>query len=625
MTNSRSFLINYILSLKERTRNEPQKKKTKDKVEKGYKTTLQMGFDWIIYNIALASNWVPVSLPFFRSIDQKEFVTKTGAQFGIDMAFLNNNELIIFVLKDERLNNTNWTKHNFDKDIRMASAPDLSSFKRNEVKSIRIILAYNKDEDDTGIKLFDNLINSFPSKIQNEITIGFERWNLTKIVDEISFSLITPDLLPQHLSGILGYICSQVKEFNYGSMEWQNILIPNWKNFLSILLSEDIDDKRLRLIPVCLFIIDNYLPKDRPSSYTGWIDLIEWAMLAVWSKVDSIKDISLKQIIYVDLWNSFYLTELEKYLLTNQELFYTEHGITSKGGVGNLSPLNDAYLAFWLVGRIGILHFGFQEIIPTEERQSNELVNRLASRSFEWIKNILNNNPAAYRPLVDLNHIELFIIWMIIYQVDNKNFLKEWLSELEPRLIVRRLGHHKIPFIEGRNRYDLIAEYASTYSTLQKKPDEFVDTSSYLLLMLLEIMFSLDENDRDEMLNKYFKHIIFGKGDDNKPLSDPDYQIDLYSWIPPDDWTKRIYKEKVVDGIAVPTLNFVDTGEEKLCSKINTFIKQSVKKYPTKLTFENPLASYILACIKNESPLPPVFWRGSIFPELYTNKTEKRI
>jgi len=625
MTNRKNFLINYVVSLKERTRNEPKRKKRGRKHKLSEKPVIQLGFDWIIYNLGLAKGWVPSNLPFFRSFSEKDFITKTGAQFGIDMAFLNGHELIIFVLKDERLNNSNWTKENFDKDLRMASAPDLTSFKKNEVKSVKIILAYNKDEDETGIKLFNNLVDNFPTTIQTKIPINYERWNLTQIVEEVTSSLITPELLPQHLSGLLSYICSQVKDFSYGSEEWEKILIPNWKNFLHILLSEGIDDKRLRLIPVSLFIVDNYNPKDKPESYTGWIDLIEWALLAVWAKIDEIENTSLKQIIFVDLWHSFYLTELEKYLLTNQKLFYTEHGINSKGGVGNLSPLNDAYLAYWLIGRIGILHMGFQELMPPEERQSSELVNHLALRSFDWVKNLLINNPAAYRPLIDLNHIELFLIWMIIYQVQNKNFMKDWLSELEPRLMVRRLGHHKIPFIEGRNRYDLIAEYAASFSTLQEKPDELVDTSSYLLLMLLELTFSLDENDRDELLEKYYKHIILGMGDDDKPLSDPDYQIDLYSWAPPDDWHLRIYGGKVTDGIAISALNFPGQKDEKLSIKIKSFIEESAKRFPSKIKFDKPLASYVLACIKNQSPLPPIFWRGSLFPELFIDKREIKV
>jgi hypothetical protein len=609
MTNRKIFIQNYILSLKERTRNE--------------KMGIQIGFDWIIYNLGLAKDWIPINLPFFRSADAKDFLTKTGAQFGVDMAFINNDELLIFVLKDEKLNNSNWTKHNFDSDIRMAAAPDLTICEGHVITSVKIILAYNKDEDDNGVGLFDRLIATFPSTISNGVNLRFDRWNITEIVDQVNNLLITPELLPQHLSSMLSYICAQVKDFTYGSEEWEKQLIPNWKNFLKILLSGKIDERRLRMVPVSLFIINNFGNTNRAFP-AGWIDLIEWAMLAIWAKFEEL-DITLKQIMFAELWHSFYLTELEKYLITNAPSFYVEHGILSPPGVDNLSSLNDAFLTYWLIGRIGILHIGFQELLPREENKTDELLSKLILRSYEWIENILKNNPAAYRPLVDLNHIELYIIWMIVYQTDNKEFMKEWLSELESRLIVRRIGNSKIPFIEGRNRYDLVAEYSASFSHLQKKPDEFVDSSSYLILMLLELMFALNEKDRDIMTQNYYKHIVNGLGDDNKPLSDPPYQIDLQSWIPPEDWTKRIYANRVMDGISISIPAFDPDSGPKVSEKLKATVVNMEQQFPRKIIFANPLSSYILACIKNKSPLPPIFWRGSIFPELFTDKNEIKI
>ncbi len=611
MTNRKIFIQNYIMSLKERTRNQ--------------QSGIVLGFDWVIYNLALSKNWVPIDLPFFRSIEQKDFITKNKAQFGVDMSFVNNNELIIFVLKDEALKNQNWTKDNFDYDIRRAAAPDINAIEGYDIYKIKIILAYNKDDDDTGIELFNRLVSTFPKTIFNNVELSFERWNLSRIVEEVNKSLITPELLPQHLSGLLSYITSQIQEFRYGSEEWEKILIPNWKNFLNLLLSDKIDERRLRMIPVSLYIIDNYRNKEKPDSYPGWIDLIEWAILAIWDKYDKTDQVELKQIIYVDLWHSFYLAELEKYLITNQELFYTEHGIVSSGGVGYLGPLNDSYLTYWIIGRIGIIHLGFQEIFPAEERIESELVQRLIQRSYDWIRNIFKNNPASYRPLIDLNHIELYLIWLIIYQINDKNFMKEWLRELESRLVVRRFYHHKIPFIEGRNRYDLVAEYAASFSILKKIPDEFVDSSSYLLLMLLELMFSLEGNDRDELLDKYWKHLILGLGDDGKSLSEPTHEVDLQSWVPPDNWSSRIYREKVTDGISVSTNNFHNQDEKSLSEKIKTFIEWSEKQFPQKLFFNNPLSSYLLACIKNQSPLPSHFWRGTIFPELFKDKNEIKV
>ncbi|MHB9012417.1 MAG: hypothetical protein ACYC49_09390 [Ignavibacteriaceae bacterium] len=603
MTNRKSFINNYILSLKERTRNE--------------KKGLQLGFDWIIYNLGIAKNWIPTNLPFFRSISDKDFITKTGAQFGIDMAFLAGNELIIFVLKDEELNNKNWIKNNFDSDLRMASTPELTSY-NNKIEKIKIILAYNKDEDDNGVQLYNNLISALPKKIYEDKEINYERWNLSKIVEQVNDNLITPDLLPQHLSALLNYICGQVNDLEYGSEEWENILLPNWKNFLNILLSDNIDEKKLRLIPVSLYIIYNY-KKDAPSSYSGWIDLIEWALLAVWNLWNDIQDPSLKQLILLELWHSFYLAELEIYLLANQELFNTEHGISTRVGIGNLGALNDAYLAYWLIGRIGILHFGMQELLPPEERPNSELFGKLVERSNNWINNLLRNNPAAYRPLIDLHHIELYLIWLIIYQSDNKKFLKEWFYTLEARLMVRRIGMPSLPFIEGRNRYELVAEYAATHSTLQKKPEDFVDMSSYLLLMIIELTFSLNEDDREELLEKYYNHLVLGHWDDGKPFYEKIEEIDLQSWVPPDDWTKRIFKSPVTDGIAESTQNFHFPEEGKLSDKIKSFINNSTKQFPDKMEISVPLSSLILACIKNKSPLPPLFWRGTIFPEIFKN------
>lgn len=59
MTNRKIFIQNYIMSLKERTRNQRE--------------GVVLGFDWVIYNLALSKNWIPIDLPFLRSIEQKDF------------------------------------------------------------------------------------------------------------------------------------------------------------------------------------------------------------------------------------------------------------------------------------------------------------------------------------------------------------------------------------------------------------------------------------------------------------------------------------------------------------------------------------------------------------------------
>ena len=594
------FLTDYIGSLAERTRVE--------------KTTVKIGFDWLIYQIALAKDWVPIRLPFIRQSGDRTARSKTEAEFGIDVQFLlpSRQALVIFVLKDEVLNSQNWTSHDFDRDLRMASTPDLEQQGLELLNSVRVILAYNKDEDRNGITLFDRIVASMPTAIRKNVILSFERWNLTTIVEEISLHLMSPELLPQHLSAQFRYICSQFRDFDYQTEEWRDQLIPNWVTFLRLALQDPVDERKLRLIPVMLMILNNYR-KDSPGSYPGWIDMIEWAMLSMWSVYQKLsntgKDQLLKSIV-VEGWIKLYISELEKYLLSVADVFSTEHGFTGGGWGFGLPAVNDSYAAYWHLGRLGIFTLAPQDISFHDAEKHQEFISEIVMRSADWLVSCLRLNPASLRPLVDLNHIELFLIWLILWQAGKEEDIHKWLSELESRLLMRRAQKFiSVPFIESRNRIDLVAEYAA----VGKRPDEFIDSSSYLLLMILELCFSLNEPKRGELLNRYMRRIINGIGDDGKHIAE--YQIDLVGWIPPEDWGSRILKERVLDGIAITMSNFESVHQEErpLCEKIKEYVTQTRLRYPWNKP-DIPLAVLILACIKHRSPLPPEFWRGTIFP-----------
>jgi len=594
-----TFLTNYVMSLYERTRVEKQ--------------NIKFGFDVIIYNLSIFKDWTPVRLPFFRQIDSVTGKTKTEAEFGVDIAFLSSeeDELIIFVLKDEALNNKNWTKHNFDSDLRMASAPDLTSKELLNVKAVEVILAYNKDEDQTGIKLFDNLVISLGTKIKDNISLSFERWNLTRIVDEIKNNLLSPHLLPQHLSSLLAYVCAQISDFNYGTMEWENQLIPNWKNFLTTVLKAPIDERKIRLVPISLLVLHHYR-KTSPNSYPGWIDLIEWAMLRLWDCYETVDDKKLKNII-IEIWLNFYIRMLEQYFLEIESTLTTEHGFHTSTGVTSLVPIIDAYIVYWHVGRLGILTLAPQEFTDTTKEESKTFISKIVNRSADWLLSCLYLNPSSMRPLIDLNHIELFLIWLILWQSGRFIEIYQWLSQLESRLAIRRFGRSNLPFIEARNKMELVTEYA----IVSEKPPEFTDNSSYLLLVILELCFSLEEKYRDELLDRFYRRLIRGLDNSDKPILDNIKEIDLIGWSPPDNWAKRILKERVADGIAITTGNFerIAKADDPLSKKIEEFVMQSREKFPFKKPSDIPLAVYILACIKHRSPLPPEFWRGIIFPK----------
>ncbi len=378
-----------------------------------------------------------------------------------------------------------------------------------------------------------------------------------------------------------------------------------YQNFL--LLKEPIDERKLRLIPVSLLILYKY-KKDSPDSYPGWIDLIEWAMLSLWRCYKSLNDNKFKKIV-IEIWVGLYMSELERYFIEISPALTTEHGLHLNRNVMGLTPINDAYIAFWHLGRLGILNLAPQDFSGENDKESESMIAGWVSRSADWLIRCLHMNPSALRPLIDLNHIELFLVWLTLWQAGKEDEIYKWLSELESRLLIRRVKNSNLPFIEGRNRMDLVAEYAAT----SIKPPEFTDNSSYLLLMILELCLSLEDKYRDELLERYYKRIVRGIGGDKKPISD--FEIDLIGWAPPDDWGKKILNESVTDGIAITTNNFHEIPEDTkpLSEKIREFVMQSREKFPFKIPNDIPHAVFVLACIKHKSPLPPDFWRGTIF------------
>jgi len=587
------FLTEYIVSLSERTRVE--------------KDGVKIGFDQLIYSLALAKNWQPIRIPFFRQNAHGITTTKTEAEFGVDLAFLDpsKTELYIFVLKDEALTNRNWTKNNFDTDIRMATAPGLEMAGLELVKTVKVILAYNKDEDKNGIELYNRLINSLGTAIRNNISLSFERWNLSRIVEEAKHNLLSPELLPLHLSRQFRDICVEAQSCDYGTKDWEDRVVFNWCKFLNSLLEPPIDIKRLNLIPVALFILHNYR-RETPNSYPGWIDLTEWAILAVWhcclgtsDKPDHDRLRQITEKITVEL----YIAELVRYLNQVSQVFTTEHGFGNTAG-GQLSVVNDPYLTYWHTSRLGILALGCRDFAL---RDTAEIVRH----SSELVTACLSTNPAIFRPLIDLNHVDLFLIWFLLMQSGQPKHIYKWLSELESRLTIRHARKFGgVPFIESQSRMELVAEYIAT----SNRPPEYTDSSSYLVLMLMEICFCLNEKERDELVERFYRRVVCGIGDDGKKIAD--YPLDLMSWVPPQDWPSRVLKESVDDGIGIATHNFSNLGnnQPKLADKIQDFIAQVRTRYPWQLPTNIPQSIAILACLKHGAPLPPEYWRSIIFP-----------
>lgn len=583
MQNKEAYITNYLLSLSERS----------------YRTSkgdYQVGFDWIIYQYGLSQKWQPIRYPFHIECKGQIITHKTEAEFGIDFSFYDKRSktIIVFLLKADKLTYNNWTQKDFDRDLRQAINPNLENIEIDlkKIEKYKIITVYNKNDDKKGIECYENFIKATPKKIYNKIDLEFERWNIDRLVKEVTENLLNADILPNNLSGLLAYISLQVSDFEFGTKEWENQLIPNWKNFLNQIFVKGIDERKLNLVPFSLIILKNEL-KDCPSAIIGWFDLIEYALLKLWDLFPSLNK-KLQKIIIL-IWRDFYINELVLYFETYHELLTTPYGINCKISFMSLNAISTSFTAYWHLGRLGILFLNMLHI-PTEEKRKKVL-----NHYSDYIEKLIQNNPGCYYPLIDMNHIELYIIFIVYSLTNKKEKLYKFFIELGHFLCVRMMHKTRIPFIESRNRLDLVAEYVAT----NEKPIEWSSKSSYLLTMLLEMFTIFDKEKADELIKYYFDEII----DANENQKE---KIDLISWYPDNTWQDNIFKKQSVNGTGVSTSNFFDfnnPNNENKQNIIRSFIKEMQKRDINIQDLNRPTAAYILACIKYHSPLPPEFWR----------------
>jgi hypothetical protein len=202
-------------------------------------------------------------------------------------------------------------------------------------------------------------------------------------------------------------------------------------------------------------------------------------------------------------------------------------------------------------------------------------------------------------------------MWWVLQAAGRVSDIEYLLTALESRLAVRRWGNTEIPFVEGGNRLALVAETVA----LGKKPSEFIDSSSYMLLMLMELAFSLGETTRDDLLKLYAGRLIAGVGSDGERLSSAT-PIQIVDWMPPNDWGRRVLGESVRDGVGISLPRFCHPADKRvISSEIMNHVAEVRHKFPWALECDGPGSVLILACIKNLCPLPSYFWRAILFPE----------
>jgi hypothetical protein len=591
-----SFVTHYLHGLHERTRRE--------------KSGTKWGLDWVIYNLGLARFGKPVRLPFLRSGGLDYSKSKVEAEFGIDLAFVSEDrrELVIFVLKDEPLTNRTWTSNDFDRDLRMAMAPDLGAESLERVASVTVILAYNKDDEQNGVELYERLVANAPVTLRDNVAIKFVRWNLSDLVEQTIGHILSPSLVPERLFGQLSYLAAQVADFTHGSDAWEQQPLPNWRRFVDDVLQESSGARGPALLPVVLIILKQHA-RANPSFATGWIDLIEWAAIALWNRYATHREQSVLKDVQ-RFWTDFYIAEIESFYRSHMGSLGTEHSVDQLTYGSYEGAVAAGWVAFWHIGRLGLLSLQASEEShnPIPEKEDSGRVNETA----DWMAMLLNANVAVYRPVLDIQHIEVFLVAECFRNVARLGELGMYIGNLQSRLYLRRLGASELPFLDGANSLQNVFEQVAT-----KPADSLVlSKSSFFVLSLLELCCLLPPDDRDELVATIHSRLVLGALDQGKPGDRK--PLDLMSWIPPADWVRGVFAGRIDHGEAVVVHRFADTRDAsstEILSAMCRVVAEMSKVRTLDLPADIPLAALVLACLRYGSPLPPELWRRFAFPE----------
>lgn len=602
-----TFITGYLHSLREESRQETSGAKH--------------GFDHIILKLAEADDLIPLRIAYHRPGREGMPKPKKEHEYGEDLKVISRDgkHLTIFVLKDEALTYRNWTEEGFEKDMTLASSQDMTLPEMGLVTEVKIILAYNKDDEARGVEAFDRFVKSRPRKIGESATLTFERWNLTSLTEKVRDKLIgSPALLPEQFFRSFSYLCWQVQDFAHGSEQWREVLMPDVKEFLANVLSGNPGEKEVRMVSVALLILHDH-GKKHPTWETGWIEILECAMLALWLMARKAKSDKILQEV-LRTWLGLYVVQLEAFYEKNGEKLMVEDSL-SCGPHREFADAVASHHAYWHIARLGILGLSFLQLASAmpQKRESEAMVEAY-QKVMHILAGMLSANSACRRPMLDIHHIQLCLVWFLFAVSHRNDEILNLFADIQERLVLRRRDGITARLLDQSNSWSLLLE--SIASGENSSPA--VGRSSYLLQMLIEICVYRLGKEGEELAWAIYQHLIQGCTIDGHSFEFPE-KVELQSWIPPDDWIDKILAGSIGHEGTCVTINYFASSkpnEEEFPAAVRLFIETTQASAPEVEYRGLPLAVIALACETHRSPLPPAFWRSSFGePE---GKTKKR-
>lgn len=593
----KTFVSGYLQSLTEETRDD--------------RRGPRYGFEQIILQLAQEADWIPLRLSFHRGGPDASSKPKKEHEYGVDQKFITRDGklMIVFVLKDEPLTYRNWESHKFNSDMSFACNQNMSEQGLERVEEVKIILGYNKGEEARGLEAFEKFVGSQRDYI-GKAKLTIERWNLDKLTDLVLEKLLkSPAILPERFFRKFSYICGQVNDFSHGSPQWEEVLIPDWIEFIDLVLAGPVSVQSLRLISISLLVLHSH-GKQEPSFATGWIELLEYAVIAVWKVTRKTTDKKVLSVV-MEIWLHLYVHSLEAYYQRNSPLLQTEHSLAF-GVRGDFAEATSVFYCYWHMARLGILATSFYELAVTLPEEKCKDLNIGFNTVVNWLVGLINANPAIRRPLLDIHHIQLFLVWQVMRCAGRATEVFTVYQDIFERLLHRRVGGGGVRVIDQSNSWQNLFDYMVT----GEEPSEGFGKSSYLLQMLIEIATGGIGPNGPVLAQQIYRHLIEGVDSNGEPYGFAE-EVELQSWIPPKEWADKVLQGPVHrTGIALSVKSYYqpnETDRSDFKARVESFVSETRATHPFTEPERIPGSVLFLASILHNSPIPPEFWRKQIF------------
>jgi hypothetical protein len=263
------------------------------------------------------------------------------------------------------------------------------------------------------------------------------------------------------------------------------------------------------------------------------------------------------------------------------------------------------------LGRLGLLAMGFAEILPADKPEQSKERETALVQIASWMADMIAANVCLCRPILDIQHIEIYLAFLTLYQTRRVDQLEQFFVDLIERLYLRRFGRGDLPFLDAHNSLENVFEQVAT------RPAEPLvsTTSSYFVLMLMELSCALPN--REHLLALIHRRLVLGAFDEGDPGKNT--PLDLISWIAPADWDPKVFEGNITGGEVVSTRPFSESRDatgKHLYDSIMNFVRQTNAVSKLKFVRNTPTTALVLASLRHQSALPPELWRKIIFPEL---------